>query len=165
MPQSAQEWRVWLERHGAALLLFAAQWSSTRSDAEDAMQTGFLRFWQTREKARDEVAYLYTCVRGAAIDLGRGQRRRQVRETAASLPEPSSFDIPSERFERESAIEAALRELPADQREVIVMKIWGDLTFAQIAQALDIPLNTAASRYRYAIRRLENELSSEVGHE
>jgi RNA polymerase sigma-70 factor (ECF subfamily) len=62
-------------------------------------------------------------------------------------------------------IEAALNQLPGDQREVVVMKIWGALTFAQIGEALGIPLNTAASRYRYALSRLGAELSEEVSRE
>ena len=162
----ANQWRLWLERHGAALILFARQWSASPADAEDAMQTGFLKFWRTRHRARDEVAYLYTCVRGAAMDLGRSQRRRTIRESAHTAPDPSPFaEPPVERAERNAAIEAALADLPADQREVVVMRLWGGLTSAQIGQALHIPLPTAASRYRYALQRLETDLSKEVDHD
>ena len=58
-----------------------------------------------------------------------------------------------------------MTQLPADQREVVVLKIWAALTFTQIGEALGIPLNTAASRYRYALARLETSLSEEVTHE
>ena len=167
MGDEAERWRIWLERRGAALILFARQWSASGADAEDAMQAGFLKFWRTRAKARDEVAYLYACVRGAAMDLGRSERRRDVREARASAgTEESGFELAAERAEREAAVEAALRELPADQREVVVMRLWGELSFAQIAEALGVPLQTAASRYRYAIRRLAGDLSEEeVGRE
>jgi RNA polymerase sigma-70 factor (ECF subfamily) len=144
-------------------VLFARQWSASAADAEDAVQAGFLKFWKTRGRARDEVAYLYMCVRGAAMDQGRSQRRRAVREAAATpAEEGSAFDVPAERAEREAAVESALRELPADQREVVVMRIWGGLTFAQIGEAAGIPLATAASRYRYALKHLENDLSKVV---
>jgi RNA polymerase sigma-70 factor (ECF subfamily) len=76
--------------------------------------------------------------------------------------EPTMFEPSPDRAERDAAIEAALNQLPGDQREVIVMKIWGELTFAQIGDALEISPNTAASRYRYAIARLEIELSEQV---
>jgi RNA polymerase sigma-70 factor (ECF subfamily) len=159
---SPDHWQRWLDRHGPALLLFARQWSATRSDAEDAVQDGFVRFWRTRETARDLLPYLYTCVRSAAMDLGRGQRRRVRREQGTDRRESSAFEFSAERREREAAIEAALNQLPGDQREVVVMKIWGGLTFAEIGQTLGVPLSTAASRYRYALTRLEQELIAEV---
>jgi RNA polymerase sigma-70 factor (ECF subfamily) len=147
------------------LLLFARQWSATMADAEDAVQDGFVRFWKTRRKARDETAYLYACVRSAAMDIGRGQRRREARELIVRRPEESAFAPRLENAERQAAIEAALHQLPADQREVIVLKIWSGLTFAQIAQAVDAPLSTVASRFRYALTRLEQDLSAQAASE
>lgn len=165
MADDQLRWREWLQRHGAAVLLFARQWSASNADAEDALQNGFLRFWKTRHKARDEVAYLYACVRSAAMDFGRGERRRSTHERRAPELQQSSFDASPELAERNAAIELALNQLPGDQREVIVMKVWGELTFAQVGDALGISPNTAASRYRYAIARLEIELSEQVKHE
>ena len=165
MADQADQWREILDRHGPALLLFAKQWSIGRADAEDALQNGFLKFWKTRRRARDELAWLYACVRSAAMDLGRGNRRRVARENQAAAGQEAMFDRPPDRAEREALIESALRQLPGDQREVVVMKIWGDLTFAQIAAALNISPNTAASRYRYAIARLSKDLSEELTHE
>jgi RNA polymerase sigma-70 factor (ECF subfamily) len=155
-------WRRVLAEHGAALLLFARQWSASAPDAEDAVQSGFVKFWKNRKRARDELAYLYACVRSAAMDLGKGESRRRARLTRHAGP---AFEIPRDRAEREAAIEAALALLPADQREVIVMKIWGGLTFAQIGETTGVPMNTAASRYRYAIARLHAELSAEVSND
>src|SRR5687767_3185022 len=123
-------WREWLDRHGPALVLFARQWSATRADAEDAVQNGFLKFWRTRDAAREPLPYLYACVRTAAMDLGRGERRRDRYEQANGPAERSAFEFAAERRERDAAIEAALAQLPGDQREVVVMKIWGGLTFA-----------------------------------
>jgi RNA polymerase sigma-70 factor (ECF subfamily) len=164
--ERADRWRQVLELHGAALLLFARQWTSGRADAEDAVQDGFVRFWKTRSRARDELAYLYACVRSAAMDQGRGRRRRAAHERAApQRDDASAFELELEHAERTMLIEAALNQLPGDQREVVVMKIWGALTFAQIGEALGIPLNTAASRYRYALSRLGAELSEEVSRE
>ena len=165
MPDELDRWRLWLDRHGAALLLFARQWSASRADAEDAVQNGFLKFWKTRARARDELALLYACVRGAAMDLGRGERRRAAQELSAARADPPDFDSTIERGERDAQIAVALHQLPGDQREVVVMKVWGGLTFAQIGQALGISPNTAASRYRYALSRLHAELSQEVTHD
>ena len=70
--------------------------------------------------------------------------------------------MPPEQAELSSSVESALAQLPDEQREVVVLKIWGGLTFAQIAAALGVNQNTAASRYRYAIERLESALAHEV---
>jgi RNA polymerase sigma-70 factor, ECF subfamily len=62
--------------------------------------------------------------------------------------------------ESQRALVAALDLLPNEQLEVLVMKIWNDLTFAEIASALEISQNTAASRYRYALATLKKNLPS-----
>jgi RNA polymerase sigma-70 factor (ECF subfamily) len=61
-------------------------------------------------------------------------------------------------------IQSAMARLPEAQREVLVLKIWGELTFDEIARELDIPLNTAASRYRYALAALRQELTVTENH-
>jgi RNA polymerase sigma-70 factor (ECF subfamily) len=64
-----------------------------------------------------------------------------------------------EQDERAAQIEQALKTLPDYYQEVITLKIWGDLTFEEIAETLDIPMNTAASRYRYALEKLRRTLT------
>jgi RNA polymerase sigma-70 factor (ECF subfamily) len=59
-------------------------------------------------------------------------------------------------FRRELA--DALGELPADQRAVVHLKLWSGLTFERIAEVLEVPLNTAASRYRYGLDKLRARL-------
>jgi RNA polymerase sigma-70 factor (ECF subfamily) len=111
----------------------------------------------------DPVAYLYACVKHCALDAHRGRKRRQVREHATARPEADSlFVAPIEQDERRAAIEAALRNLPANQAEVLLMKIWGGLSFPQIAIALETSPNTAASRYRYALAKLREQLATEM---
>lgn len=155
-------WLVWLREHGAALVLLARQWVSTRADAEDVVQEAFVRFWRSRERIAEPVAYLYSCVKHCALDAHRGRQRQVRREMATARPEAEPlFAGPLEESERRLAIEAALRELPAQQSEVLVMRIWGGLSFPQIAAALDTPLNTVSSRYRYALAKLREELAEE----
>ena len=64
------------------------------------------------------------------------------------------FDESLEQRERASALQRALAGLPQIHREVITLKVWGELTFDEIADALEIPANTAASRYRYGLEQL-----------
>jgi RNA polymerase sigma-70 factor (ECF subfamily) len=162
MADGSDQWTVWLDRHGAALVLFARQWVSSRADAEDIVQEGFVRFWRSRERATDPAAYLYACVKHCVLDWLRDRDRQARRERAAARPEAESvFTGPLEQDERRAAIATALRGLPENQREVIVMKIWGGLSFPQIAGALRISANTAASRYRYALAKLREQLAEE----
>jgi RNA polymerase sigma-70 factor (ECF subfamily) len=159
------EWAAWLVRHGPALVLFARQWTPTRSDAEDVVQEAFVRFWRAKDRAQDAMAYLYACVETCAIDANRSDRRRVRREGVSARHENDAmFACRAECDERRALIESALSRLPDVQREVVVMKIWGGLSFPQIGSALGIPHDTAASRYRYAISRLRTELAEEPSH-
>jgi len=154
----------WLNRHGPALLLFARQILRDPALAEDAVQDGFLRFWPRRRTARDPLPLLYAAVRSAALDLLRSRRRRAVREQAAVRRE-AWFDTTVEQSARAALVQQALADLPPDQREVVVMKIWSGLTFAQCAEALGESANTMASRYRYAMEKIAARLAAEVQDE
>jgi RNA polymerase sigma-70 factor (ECF subfamily) len=151
-----------LDNHGASLLFVARQWVSAKSDAEDVVQEAFIRLWRARDRVTDPVGFLFACVRNCALDWQR-ERGRQVRreEAAARSEHEPMFAGSLEQDERRAAIEAALRRLPEEQREVLVMKIWGGLSFPQVAEALGISANTAASRYRYALEKLREQLAEE----
>ncbi len=152
----------WLDQHSAALLLFARQWVPSHADAEDVVQEAFVRFWRSRLRVAEPAAYLYACVKRCALEWRRGRSRRLRREEASARPEAESLFVgASENDERRLAVEEALVTLPEKQREVLVMRIWGGLSFPQISVALAIPIETAASRYRYALAKLHEELAEE----
>lgn len=162
--QANDTWRDWFEAHGPRLLLCARQWTRTLADAEDIVQEAFVRYWRhQRHLPGDPRALLITSIRRAAIDHARRETRRTVREdkTGGGLEERESVFIaqPRAEAERRREIEAAMQKLSDLQREVLVLKIWNELTFEQIAEVLDIPANTAASRYRYALGALRKELN------
>jgi RNA polymerase sigma-70 factor (ECF subfamily) len=158
-----ETWREWFERHGPKLLLCARQWTRSFADAEDVVQEAFVRFWRRQRQLGGEPgALLFTSVRRAAIDLARSNSRRSARELRSDggLDDTGPlFETPLEGEDRREAIESALRRLPVEQREVLTLKIWGELTFEQIAAQLHIPANTAASRYRYALAGLRDALT------
>jgi RNA polymerase sigma-70 factor (ECF subfamily) len=159
MENSSDEWSVWLEEHGPALILLARQWVPSHADAEDIVQEAFVRCWRSRERIEVPAAYLYACVRHGALDWQRGHNRRQRREYAVARPEVEPFfEGGIEQDERRLAVEAALGRLPKEQAEVLVMKIWGGLTLGQIASSLESSVNTVASRYRYALTKLREQL-------
>lgn len=165
-PGGRDDWQDWVRRHGPALLLAARQWVPGPADAEDVVQEAFVRFWPSRDRAADPVAYLYACARRCALEWGRGGRRRARREAAAARPEGLPADValfaPIKHDERRAQVEAALARLPGPQREVLVMKVWGGLSFPQVAAAVGVPPDTAASRYRYALAKLRQLLAEET---
>jgi RNA polymerase sigma-70 factor (ECF subfamily) len=164
--ESAHEqptWQDWIKAHGPRLLLCARQWTRSLADAEDVLQDAFVRYWRhQRQLPGDPRALLVTSIRRAAIDLARREDRRTAREERAEgglEGRDTLFEhLPGEGDERRQEIEVALRRLPPEQREVLVLKIWQELTFEQIGESLDIPANTAASRYRYALTALRKQL-------
>lgn len=163
-------WQQWFRTHGSRLLLFARQQTRTSEDAEDVLQEAMIRLWKsgmidTAEDGSNEpcLAGAFTQIRRSAIDQARKNIRRANRESRAVELEGISnavwFKDSIEQDERSRQIEQAIQALPDYYKEVIILKIWGELTFEQIAETLDIPMNTAASRYRYALDRLRRTLT------
>jgi RNA polymerase sigma-70 factor (ECF subfamily) len=168
------EWRAWLETHGPKLLLFARQQTRSHQDAEDVLQDAIVKLV---EKIRNDEfvggpeawqPYLYTTIRRLAIDLSRRDDRRKRREDTVGLESGEVFqEVFHPWFESESSddetrvqLEEKLKELPEKFSEVIIMKIWGERTFAEIGETLGISQNTAASRYRYGLEALKKSLGS-----
>ena len=155
-------WSAWLDEHGPALVLLARQWTRSHAEAEDVVQDAFVRFWPKRSSTRKAWGYMYACMRSAAMDRQRSDARRRKREELVGPSDNESlFEHRLEHDERRQAIEQTLGSLPDEQKEVVIMKIWGGLTFRSIGQALAISANTAASRYRYALNSMRAELRRE----
>jgi RNA polymerase sigma-70 factor (ECF subfamily) len=157
------DWRGLLSDYGPRLLLFARQQSRCPAEAEDIVQEAFVKFWQSRKRRPQlEPALLFTIVKRLAIDRARSRDRRMLREEASRswLEDDSSwFETPAQSQEHGELLESSLRKLPQEQREVLVLKIWGELTFEEIGRTIGASPNTAASRYRYALNRLKRQLT------
>ena len=158
-------WKSWFARHGTKLLLFARQQSRNPDDAEDLVQEAFVRIWRLYGHT-GEVApgLVYRAIRRLAIDWARSIDRRVIREqkTYELTPLSSAFEDNLEKDERQSALLRAVDRLPDQQKEVLTLKIWGELTFDEIARTLNISLNTVASRYRYALQKLKDWVPEEL---
>ena len=160
---SPEAWQQWLGQHAGRLLLFARQQARLSSEGEDLLQEALVEAWQrTGSGQLPSVPLVAATIRRRAIDWARsGDRRQRRAETVEWAADRPWFDPAAADAETREWLEVALRALPDDQRAVVTLKIWGELTFAEIAETLEIPANTAASRYRYGLERLRQELNDE----
>ena len=153
-----EDWKVCFAELGPGLVLFARQFVRQLPDAEDIVQEAFVKFWRRNHNIENR-ALLYAAVRSIALDFIRRDKRRARREASAFAEAEPAIEPQFEwEDETQSALAAAVGSLPHDQREVLVLKIWNELTFNEIAGALGISQNTAASRYRYALANLKKSL-------
>ncbi|MCB1123406.1 MAG: sigma-70 family RNA polymerase sigma factor [Verrucomicrobiae bacterium] len=162
MTKDGSDWKTYFDKWGPALLLFARQQTGYLTDAEDVVQEAFVKVWKKYgNHHKNTKSLLFSTVRTTAIDHRRSHDRRRIREH--KLYEESGdatwFRRNLELAERNTLLEKALKQLSEDQQEVVVLKVWGELTFQEIAETLGISNNTAASRYRYALEHLKKQLT------
>ena len=152
------------------LVRFSVTITRNQHDAEDAVQAVLLRVAGNAKllsRAASPWPYLLQMVRNESLVILRKKRRSA---TVGNLTDLLTHRMVDEVEKEESyrAIWLAIRTLPVEQSEVVVLKIWEEMTFLQISEVLTIPAATAASRYRYAMQKLSIELRSqavEVTHE
>ena len=151
------------DEHAQALFAFLLNFTRDEHDTRDLLQEIFIRLARQPDSlrgARDERAFLIRLAHNAAIDLmrRRGARQKYHDQLAEDAPTIFAPGANSDETAFRESLSRALAELPADQRAVVHLKLWENLTFEQIAEALDIPPNTAASRYRYGLDKLRDHL-------
>jgi RNA polymerase sigma-70 factor (ECF subfamily) len=151
------------DEHAQALFAFLLNFTRDENDTRDLLQEIFTRL--AREPgllhtARDERAFLIRLAHNAAVDLMRRRGTRQKYHDQFGAEEASIFaaDENPDLVAFRDSLSRALAELPPEQRAVVHLKLWENLTFEQIATALDIPPNTAASRYRYGLDKMRERL-------
>jgi len=151
---SAREFAQLVDDHAPALILYARQWCD---GPEDVVQEAFLKLVALPQPPREVVPWLYRVVRNGALDCGKMARRRQRREQAAARPERWFVELAVEGLDAATAV-AALQRLPLDQREAIVARLWGGLSFEEIAGLANCSASTAFRRFSAGIDALRLEL-------
>ncbi|MBI4664635.1 MAG: sigma-70 family RNA polymerase sigma factor [Verrucomicrobia bacterium] len=151
----------WCERlyeaKASELILYGRALGLSHSEAEDVLQETFLALVQKGVRPQKPEHYCVRSFRNRARNYRRNLWRRLARELESTRWfERSDGETPAER-----AAMRRLAELPAEQREVIVLKIWHEYTFEEIGELLEISPNTAAGRYRYGLQKLGNGLRGE----
>jgi RNA polymerase sigma-70 factor (ECF subfamily) len=146
------------DAHAVGLYRYALMILADRQGAEDAVQQAFTKLLSKADRAAElesPEAYLRTAVRNECYSMLR--YRRDHRATDEGLLEIADT-VPGNEVDR-LALDTALRTLPAEQREVLYLKVYEGHTFQEIGDALGESINTVASRYRYGIARLREALA------
>jgi RNA polymerase sigma-70 factor (ECF subfamily) len=133
------------EDNRQGLFTYALSLTGNRAAAEDAVQTAILRLLRRPWLPRALRPFAYRCVRNAAIDDWRRQQPRA---------EESIFAADTPDFSLAEHLSALLAQLSTDEREVIILKVYDDLTFRDIASVKRCSLNTVASQYRRGMEKL-----------
>jgi RNA polymerase sigma-70 factor (ECF subfamily) len=146
--------RALYEQHGPVLLAYAVSLLQDRSASEDVLHQVFTKLLQKDVAINGHALhYLLRSVRNTALNHRRNHAREQpLRSNGDMLESPAGME------DIGLALQSALADLPDEQREIMILRVWGQMTFEEAAAALDISPNTAASRYRYALSKLKDLL-------
>ena len=143
------------DEHAAALELYAAQWTGSSADV---VQEAFIELARQQTLPNSIVPWLYRVVRNRAISTARSAgRRRKHESTAAGMNETWFSPSQGAAIDAKTATEA-LRSLPHEQSEVVVARVWGGLSFEQIADVVGISSSSAHRRYQAALAALRERL-------
>jgi RNA polymerase sigma factor (sigma-70 family) len=147
----------WFDAYAAGLGLYARQWL-TADAAEDVVQEVFLRLISRWLRPNNIKAWLYRSVRNAAIDRQRLEQRRYRLEQRQVAEQPPRLRSGADDLMDAVAVEKALADLPAEQRELIVLRIWGEMGFREISEVTGTAVSTLFSRYQAALAALRKAM-------
>ncbi len=147
----------WFERYASVLVLYARRWLDPGL-AEDVVQDVFIRL-SAQRAAPDEVkAWLFRSVRNAAISQLRSRGRRTRHEERRASRRTDWFEArPDDLIDARTA-QAALASLPPEESEVVVLRIWADMTLGEIADIVGQSVSTVFNRYQAALAGIRQRL-------
>ncbi|MEZ5303246.1 MAG: RNA polymerase sigma factor [Verrucomicrobiales bacterium] len=160
--ENSQSWRRWIAEKAERFLLYARQQARSEEDAQDILQESLAECWRRSGGSVPDTALVFATLRRRAIDFGRSADRRARREKWVAAEQGAWFEADFAASDTHRVLEEALRQLPPDLRETVSLRVWGDLTFPEIAEIMRVPVPTAASRFRYALERLRAIVSTHL---
>jgi RNA polymerase sigma-70 factor (ECF subfamily) len=142
------------DEQAAQLILYGRALGLTHGESEDVLQETFLALLRLETPPAKAQHYCVRAFRNRALNYRRSLWRRLTREWESLR----WFDRNPDETPAERAAMRCLADLPIEQREAIVLKIWHSCTFEEIGGLLDISPNTVAGRYRYGIQKIKSKL-------
>jgi RNA polymerase sigma-70 factor, ECF subfamily len=163
--RDAEAFELLYHRYARPVFGLALRRLGDRMRAEDAVQETFAAIWRSAKTYRPErgagAPWLYTIARNAIVD-----RNRNRKEPPAEVPEAASAEPgPAERAETSYVawrVHRALEGLVDNERDVIELAYYGELSQSEIADFLGIPLGTVKTRTRSGLNRLADLLEGEL---
>lgn len=167
----SEAWKEWLDESAPRLLAYARGRCQNAEEAEDLLQDALIKLWGYQEERGHrppDLPLAFSVMRYLGLDHGRRKGRRERRDRKIiqfQAADDHWLDPAMEETEEAAMLRSGVESLPDKLREVLSLKIWGGLTFAEIGELLKISHNTAASRYRYALEQLQKKLSHLKPHD
>ena len=152
--KASDRWTAWIKENSESFFLYARQQCRSESDAKDVLQEALTETWERSGRTLPDRALVFATIRRRAIDLARSMDRRVIRELDFGSAGPGVFCPDFSARDLCHHLSSAVEALPDLLQEVLILRIWGGLTFPDIAKLMKIPVATATSRYRYALERL-----------
>ena len=161
---NSRAWKEWFQENASRLLAYARQRATSAEEAEDVVQDALVKLWHYQEgrgHVPPDLPLAYSVLRYLGLDRGRRKGRTDKRDQKIVQFQNGDdlwLDTPAEDQEEADILRREVDQLPEKLREVLTLKVWGGLTFAEIGDLLGLSNNTAASRYRYALEQLQKKL-------
>ena len=147
----------WFDAHSERLMLYARHWLG-EDQAQDVVQVAFTRLMGQLREPRDVQAWLYRTVRNEALTRLRRRARRGRRDRALSGERARWFESHAEDLIDARRAQEILMTLAPERREVILLRIWGQLSLKQIGRIVGSPLTTVQSRYKAALATIKERM-------
>jgi RNA polymerase sigma-70 factor, ECF subfamily len=153
----ADEVQSLYQQHGPGLLLYACSLLGRKHAAEDVLQQVFMKLLEQNTIPEEPKPYLFRAVHNVALN----SIRNESKQVDLADIEPW-FEAPEQDHAARVSLTVEIMLIPQEQRRVLVLHLWGGLSFDEIATMLVISPNTAASRYRYALQKLRAAMQPEA---
>ena len=153
-----------VRKYQQSLLNFFYRMNVYNADRDDLVQETFIRLFNYRDRYRPTAkftTFLYLMARQVQVDYYRKQQRRAVLVETLKNEPPEEVPECGGNEDKRIRIEKALNKLSDEMRSVVVMSIYQDLKYAEIAEILDIPLGTVKTRMFHALQKLRKVLNNE----
>jgi RNA polymerase sigma-70 factor (ECF subfamily) len=152
-----QQLATWFDAYAAQLVLYVRQWLDVGL-AEDVVQDVFVRLAAIRSEPANAKAWLFRSVRNEAISKIRSRRRRQNHEARRAANQPTWFEPRPDELVDAATAQSAVESLPAEQREVVILRLWTGMTFQEISEIVSRPVSTVADRYHSALAAIRRTM-------
>lgn len=156
MPVTPSQLAELVDQHAAVLAMLAR----TRCDSpDDVVQEAFIALAAAEPPPAEPRAWLFSAVRRRAISAARSAARRRKHESQAAQPSTTWFTTSVDNRLDAQAVTSKLIELPAAEREIVVLRLWSGLTFREIADVVESSSSSVQRTYEAALQKLRQSLS------